>query len=107
LYHLIKMLAPFTPHLAEELWHRAGYETSVLTEAWEEYDASAVVEETVTIVVQVNGKVRGHVGLPAGSSEEEVFAAATEDEKVAKHLEGKEVVKKVLVPDKLLNIVVK
>lgn len=107
LYHLVKMLAPFTPHLAEGLWHRAGYETSVLTEAWEDYDKGAVVEETVTVVVQVNGKVRGHVEMPAGSSKEEVFAVAAADPKVAKHLEEKEVVKSVLVPDKLINIVVK
>jgi leucyl-tRNA synthetase len=101
------MLAPFAPHLAEELRHRAGYETSVLSEPWEEYDADAVVEETVTIVVQVNGKVRGRVEMPTGSGEDDIFAAAAEDPKVAKYLDGKEIVKKVLVPDKLLNIAVK
>jgi len=107
LYHLIKMLAPFAPHLAEELWHRAGHETSVLSEPWEEYDADAVVEETVTVVVQVNGKVRGRVEMPTGSGEDDVFSAAADDPKVAGYLEGKDIVKKVLVPDKLLNIVLK
>jgi leucyl-tRNA synthetase len=107
LYHLMKMLAPFAPHFAEELWRRAGHDDSVFRENWEEYDAEAVGAAQVTVVVQVNGKVRGRINVPAGSSEKEIFAAAIDDANVARYLEGKKVVKKILVPDKLLNVVCK
>ena len=103
----MKMLAPFAPHMAEELWHRAGYDDSVFRGDWEEYDAQAVGAAQVTVVVQVNGKVRGRVDVAAGSSEDEVFAAANDDANVSRYLEGKEVAKKILVPDKLLNVVCK
>jgi leucyl-tRNA synthetase len=107
LHQLIKMLAPFAPHMAEELWRRAGHRDSVFREKWEEYDATIAAGELVTVVIQVNGKVRGRVDVAAGASEEGVFAAAAEDANVARHLEGKAVVKKILVPDKILNIVCK
>ncbi len=107
LYQLIKMLAPFAPHMAEELWRRAGHGDSVFREKWEEYDAEATAAALVTVVIQVNGKVRGRVDVAAGATEEEVFAAAAEDDNVARYLEGKAVVKKILVPDKILNVVCK
>lgn len=107
LHQLIKMLAPFAPHMAEELWRRAGHGDSVFREKWEEYDAEATAAALVTVVIQVNGKLRGRVDVAAGASEEEVFAAAAEDASVARYLEGKAVVKKILVPDKILNIVCK
>ncbi len=107
LYQLIKMLAPFAPHMAEELWRRAGHNDSVFREKWEEYDAEATAAALVTVVIQVNGKVRGRVDVAAGATEEEVFAAAAEDDNVARYLEGKAVVKKILVPDKILNVVCK
>ena len=108
-YHLIKMLAPFAPHMAEELWHLTLGEDSdsVFRSEWEQFDADAIVEEAVTIVVQINGKVRGRMQVPAGASEDEAYALAELDENVKKYLEGKSVVKKIFVPDKLLNIVVK
>ena len=105
LHHLVKMLAPFAPHTAEELWHRAGHEGSIFREAWETYDAEAIVAAQVKVVVQVNGKVRGRVDVAAGADEEEVFAAAAAEDNVARFLEGKTVAKKILVPDKILNIV--
>jgi leucyl-tRNA synthetase len=107
LYHLIKMLAPFAPHMAEELWTRAGRAASIFREGWEEYDAKAVGSARVAVVVQVNGKVRGRVDVDAGASEEDVFAAAAADANVARYLEGRKVLKKILVPDKLLNVVCK
>ncbi|NIT36546.1 MAG: leucine--tRNA ligase [candidate division Zixibacteria bacterium] len=105
LHHLIKMLAPFAPHMAEELWRRAGHGDTVFREKWEEYDAEATAAALVTVVIQVNGKVRGRVDVAAGASEEEVFAAASADANVARHLEGKAVAKKILVPDKIFNII--
>jgi len=107
LYHLIKTLAPFAPHMAEELWRRVGHDDSVFRDKWEEYDDEAVAAAQVTVVIQVNGKVRGRVDVEAGSSEDEVFAAAAEDANVARYLEGKKVAKKILVADKLLNVVCK
>lgn len=106
LYLLIKMLAPFAPHMAEELWSRAGNAGSIFREPWDEYDAALIAAEMVTVVVQINGKVRGRVTVPAGAGEEEIYAAAAGDEKIARHLEGKTPLKKILVPDKILNIVV-
>jgi len=105
LYHLIKMLAPFAPHMAEELWRRAGRDDSVFRAPWEEADAAALAAAQVTVVVQINGKVRGRVTVPAGASEEEVFAAAEAEANVARHLAGREILKKVLVPDKIINVV--
>ena len=107
LHHLVKMLAPFAPHMAEELWHRAGREGSVFREEWETYDAEAIAAARVKVVIQVNGKVRGRVEVEAGAGEEEVFAAAASEGNVARFLEGKTVAKKILVPDKILNIVCK
>jgi leucyl-tRNA synthetase len=105
LHHLLKMLAPFAPHMAEELWHRAGREGSVFREGWEPHDAQAVAAARVRVVIQVNGKVRGRVDVAAGAGEEEIFAAAEADDNVARYLAGKRVPKKILVPDKILNIV--
>ena len=107
LHHLVKMLAPFAPHMAEELWHRAGREGSVFREEWETYDAEAIAAARVKVVIQVNGKVRGRVEVEAGAGEEEVFAAAASEGNVARFLEGKKVAKIILVPDKILNIVCK
>jgi len=107
LHYFIKMLAPFAPHMAEELWRRAGHTDSIFRAGWEEPDVEVLATAQVTVVVQVNGRVRGRVAVSAGAAEEEVFAAAQADANVARHLEGKTVVKKVLVPDKILNIVVK
>ncbi len=104
---MIKMLAPFAPHMAEELRTRTGREASIFREKWEDYDAKAVGSARVAVVVQVNGKVRGHVDVDAGASEDDVFAAATADANVARYLEGKKILKKILVPDKLLNVVCK
>ncbi|MGD8718772.1 MAG: leucine--tRNA ligase [Candidatus Zixiibacteriota bacterium] len=107
LYHLVKMLGPFAPHMAEELWRRSGRDDSIFREKWEDYDASAVALSLVTVVVQVNGKVRGRIDVEAGAAEEDVFQAAAADANVARFLTGKEIVKKILVPDKILNIVCK
>ncbi|TYP57582.1 leucine--tRNA ligase [Thermosediminibacter litoriperuensis] len=107
LENLLVMLAPFAPHIAEELWERLGHEQSIHLMSWPEADEEAMAEEVVEVVIQVNGKVRGKITLPAGISEEEMKEAALRHDRVLPLLEGKNVVKVVTVPQKLVNIVVK
>ncbi|MDX2007914.1 MAG: leucine--tRNA ligase [Meiothermus sp.] len=102
----IQLLAPFAPHLAEDLWHEF-HESSVFMSGWPTVDEGALVTDSFELVVQVNGKVRGKVTVSAKATEAEVKAAALEVGNVKAHLEGKEVVKEIYVPKKLLNIVVK
>jgi leucyl-tRNA synthetase len=103
---MVLLLAPFVPHLSEELWQRLGNDSPLSRSAWPEYDQDAVVDEEVLVVVQVNGKLRSRVTVPAGTGEERLKALALTDEKVLPFLEGREVRKVVCVPDKLVNIVV-
>ncbi|HVS74598.1 MAG TPA: leucine--tRNA ligase [Candidatus Acidoferrales bacterium] len=100
------MLAPMVPHLAEELWEMLGHANGLRNERWPEYDAALAKEVEVEVVVQVNGRVRGRIRVAAGLSEEEVVARAVEEKGVAQHLDGKRVVKRIVVPDKLVNLVV-
>ena len=104
---LVILLGPFMPHTCEELWQSMGKEVSLFRVEWPTWDEEALVQENVEIVVQINGKVRGKIAVKAGSSEEEVLAAANEDGNVSRHLEGKKIFKTILVKDKLLNLVVK
>ena len=99
----LQLLAPFAPHMAEELWHRLGNENSIHLEAWPEYDESKLSTDEVTIAVQVNGKTRAQVVVAAEAGEETVRPAA--EEEVAKWLEG-EVKKVIFVPGRLINFVV-
>ncbi len=106
LEHLVLMLAPIAPYSAEELWHRLGREYSVHLQAWPVADEAMLAEAMATVVVQVNGRVRERLTLPAGTSEEDVTALARESAKVRPYLDGVQVRKAVWVPDKLLNLVV-
>ena len=101
------VLAPFAPHLAEELWQQLGHTESLAYEPWPAFDPKLVVEDTVEIPVQVNGKLRSVVSVPAGASQEAILEAALADEKVQAAVAGKTVVKKIVVPGKLVNLVVK
>ena len=103
---LVIMLAPFAPHFAEESWERLGHEGSVMDAQWPRFDPALTVEDTVEVVVQVNGKVRARLRLPRGAAESAAVAAARTDPLVLKFTEGKEVKKVVYVPDRLVNIVV-
>ena len=104
---LVCLIAPFAPHMAEELWERLGHEGSIFDGAnWPAFDAAKAVEEEVRVAVQVNGKVRGTVSVPAGADRDAVTALAREEDNVARHLEGMEVRRVVHVPDRLLNFVV-
>ena len=105
--NMILLIAPFAPHISEELWNQCGFKGSVHLQDWPTYDPEALERKEVEVVIQVNGKVRGHLTVPADSTEDELIKAAREHEKVIPYLEGKEVVKTVNVPGKLLNIVVK
>jgi leucyl-tRNA synthetase len=98
-------LAPFAPHIAEELWHRYGYATSVHLERWIAPDAAALAVDTIELVVQVNGKIRARLPVSPGIAEPEALALAHADPNVRAHLEGKHIRKEFFVPDKLINIV--
>ncbi|MFA5447069.1 MAG: leucine--tRNA ligase [Sphaerochaeta sp.] len=104
---LVKLLAPYVPHLAEELWQRLGNDHSLTTVAWPAYDPALTVDDMVTLVFQVNGKVRSKVEAPKGLGKEEALELAKADERVQKWLEDKTVVREIVVTDKLVNIVVK
>jgi leucyl-tRNA synthetase len=101
-----RLLAPFAPHIAEELWHELGQTGSVHTSNWPVHDEKYLHSDTITIVVQVNGKVRSNVSVPADASEEAIVKAAKLDSKVAGHLKNKEVRKTIYVPQRLINFVV-
>jgi leucyl-tRNA synthetase len=104
---LTLMLAPMTPHLAEELWEMLGHDGGLWTVGWPEFNAALAKEDEVEIVVQVNGRVRGKLVVPAGMSEAGVVAKALADPAVAGHIANQQVVKQIVVPNKLVNLVVK
>jgi leucyl-tRNA synthetase len=99
------LIAPFAPHIAEELWERLGHERSVHLEPYLEPDARALATDEVTLVVQINGKVRARIVAPAGVSEDTAVELALAEANVRAHLDGKEIRKRVYVPDKLLSFV--
>ena len=104
---LVLILSPFTPHICEEMWQHLGHNTSVYCEKWPEYDEEATVKDEIEIVIQINGKVKEKIFVPNGLDKEEFLKIATENEKVTALLDGKNIVKMIPVPDKLLNIVIK
>jgi leucyl-tRNA synthetase len=104
---LVSMLAPAAPHITEELWHRLGEEGSVHTALWPQYDPELIKDDLVTVVVQVNGKVRGQIAVPADAPEADVINLATTEPRVAAHLDGQQIANTVFVPRRLVNFVVK
>ena len=103
---VVVILAPFAPHLGEELWLMIGKEASVFDIAWPEYDKSAIQLDEVEIIVQVNGKVRNKINAPVGIDQEAMKDLALNDEKIKEFIEDKDVVKVIAIPSKLVNIVV-
>ncbi|RMG66758.1 MAG: hypothetical protein D6715_06165 [Calditrichaeota bacterium] len=101
------LLAPFAPHLAEEIWERTGHEFSIFNQSWPEYDETVLMEEQVNYVIQVNGKLREKMTVPRDASQEEIKAAALQAGRIPRLLDGRQVVKVIVVPNKLVNIVVK
>lgn len=102
----IQLLSPFAPHITEELHSRLGGKKSLVREPWPKFDPAWATADRVTIVVQVNGKVRGKVEMDAGKDEQGAVAIAQADENVRRHLEGKTLRKTIVIPDKLINLVV-
>ncbi|MBT8895866.1 leucine--tRNA ligase [Lactobacillus delbrueckii subsp. bulgaricus] len=103
----VKLMAPVAPHMMEEIWHVFGHDESVQFAAWPTYDASKLVESTVEMAVTVNGKKRGNFQIAKDASREEAQAAATALPHVKEFLEGKEIKKVIVVPNKIVNIVAK
>ena len=104
---LVLMLAPFAPHLGEEMWQRLGQKESVHLQPWPEYDPAALQVEEVEIAVQVNGKVRAHLTVSSGLEKAELEKIAAADERIKRFTDNKEIVKVISVPGKLVNIVVR
>lgn len=104
---LIKLVAPSAPHLAEELWHKFGHDGTVFDEPWPQFDAEKAKADTVTIAVQINGKLRDTFEAAAGAPKDQLEKAALELEKIRAQLDGKELAKVIVVPGKIVNLVIR
>jgi len=104
---LLQAMAPFAPHIAEELWSQLGRKNSIHTSPWPQYDDKYLTSDSMTVVVQVNGKVRAQLEQPVDAAEDDIVAAAKTDANVATYLENKSIVKVIYVAGKLVNFVVK
>ena len=105
--NLVLLLEPFAPYLASELWEVLGEKSNLLRQPWPVFDPALAKEDEIEYVVQVNGKIRARLSVPADSPEDFVRERALADEKVKAVIEGKQIVKLIVVPGKLVNIVVK
>ena len=103
----IKMLSCVTPHLGEEIWEMYGHKESIAYASWPTYDETKMIDSEVNIAVSVNGKLRNTIKLAIDTEEEKVKELALKDEKVLKHIENREIVKVIVVQNKIVNIVVK
>jgi leucyl-tRNA synthetase len=104
---LLLLLAPTAPHIAEELWERTGHDYSIHNQGWPEWDEELARDEEITLVVQVNGKLRDRITVPVSISEEEARQMAMDSQRVQNYMQGKQLVRMIYVPQKLVNIVVK
>ena len=104
---LIKMLSCICPHICEEMWEMLGHTDTIAYESWPTYDESKTADDSVEVVLQINGKLKGTIMLPVNCPKDEAIAAAKADERIAAAIEGKTVVKEIAVPNKIVNIVVK
>jgi len=104
---LLLLLAPTAPHLAEELWQRTGHDYSIHNQSWPQWDEELAKEEEITLVIQVNGKLRARLTVPVSITEAEAKKLALESQRVKAHIEGKELIKTIYVPGRLVNFVVK
>ena len=100
------LLSPFAPHFAEELWEVTGHEPSIFKQTWPDWDESFTKFDTVTVAVQINGKMRDKITVDADSEESVVLGVAMKSALVSRHLDGKEIRKKIYVKNKILNLVV-
>jgi leucyl-tRNA synthetase len=99
------LLAPITPHISHDLWNRLGHADPVIDARWPVPDDSALVQDSLQLVIQVNGKLRGQIDMPASASREEIEAAARANENVLRFVDGLTIRKVIVVPGKLVNIV--
>jgi len=104
---LVICLYPFAPHLAEELWQQMGHEEYLMSGEWPKYDEELAKDDTINLPIQINGKLRGSIDVVADITQEEALKLAKEMDNIQKHLEGKELVKEIFVPGKIINLVVK
>ena len=104
---LLKLLSPFAPHLAEELWELQGFEGYAAAQAWPEYDEAKTIDSECEIAVQIGGKLRSTVRVALDSDDSVVIEAAKADEKIAKNIEGKEIIRTIVIKNKLVNLIVK
>lgn len=104
---LVKMLAPIAPHMMEELWSKFGHDESITYAKWPEFDESKLVSDTVEMIIQVNGRLRDKLSLPVDTDKEKIKELALSDEKIQKFIDGKDVAKVIVIPNKIVNIVVK
>ena len=102
---LMKLLSPFAPHLSEEMWARLGKDTLVLNEPWPKGDAKLAEDNVVTLAVQICGKMRGTIEMPKDAPQADVEKKALALENVARQLEGREIKKVIVVPNRIVNIV--
>ena len=103
----VKLLNPIAPHIGEELWEMLGHDNTIAYEEWPKYDESKLGENEKEIGVQVNGKVRGTIKISVDEAEDSIKEKALADENVKRHIEGKEIVKFIVIQGKIVNIVVK
>jgi leucyl-tRNA synthetase len=102
----LTVIAPFAPHFAEELWQETGHEPSIFRQKWPKWDEAYTTSDTVTVAVQINGKLRGTIIVNAEAPEDSVLQAATADPAIIRYLDGKQIRKKVYVKGRILNLVV-
>jgi leucyl-tRNA synthetase len=107
LKNMLLLLSPFVPHITEEIWHDVGFKSFLFHEPWPLFNKELVRQDIVTVVLQVNGKLRDRIEVPRDSDEASIREMAISSDRIKKYLEGKELVKMIVVPNKLLNIVVK
>ena len=103
----VKMLAPFTPHVAEEIWEYLGHKETITYESWPEFDEALSKEDLITIAIQVNGKLRADINMAANSDKEDILSSAKENKRIKLYIEGKEIIKEIYVPGRLVNFVIK
>ena len=104
---LLVLMAPIAPHISEELWEMSGNEFSVHQQKWPEYDEQLATDENITLVVQINGKLRDKIDAPITITEDEAKQTAMTSEKIKMQISEKEIVKVIYVPGRLVNIVIK
>ena len=104
---IVKVLAPFVPHICEELWEILGHNPGIFSVPWPTYDEEAIAADQVEMVIQINGKVRSKLVVPSEIDEEDLKLLVMEDQKIIENLDGKKIIKTIVVPKKLVNLVVR